>query len=153
MTAAEHDAPRTRQYLLARFWDVDRGGLFTVGEEGPELMSVQPGRIDVLSNPQSRHVLAGSGGGADAMATAAQAHANAAASLNEAALLLAAVTAGCGAAREAQQAAANAPTANVAGTWTGYAGTGGISAPITLTLTQTGTNLSGKFNAIATALK
>ena len=58
-------------------------------------------------------------------------------------VLLAAVTAGCGAAREAQQAAANAPTANVAGTWTGYAGTGGVSAPITLTLTQSGTDLSG----------
>jgi uncharacterized protein YceK len=58
-------------------------------------------------------------------------------------VLLAAVTAGCGAAREAQQAAANAPTANVAGTWTGYAGTGGVSAPITLTLTQNGTNVSG----------
>jgi hypothetical protein len=58
-------------------------------------------------------------------------------------VLLAAVTSGCGAAREAQQAAANAPTANVAGTWTGYAGTGGVSAPITLTLTQSGTDLSG----------
>ena len=61
-------------------------------------------------------------------------------------VLLAAVTAGCGAAREAQQAAANAPTANVAGTWTGYAGTGGISAPITLTLTQSGANVSGNIN-------
>jgi hypothetical protein len=58
-------------------------------------------------------------------------------------VLLAAVSAGCGAAREAQQAAANAPTANVAGTWTGSAGTGGVSAPITLVLTQTGTNLAG----------
>jgi hypothetical protein len=56
---------------------------------------------------------------------------------------LAAVSAGCGAAREAQQAAANAPTANVAGTWTGSAGTGGVSAPVTLVLTQTGTNLAG----------
>jgi hypothetical protein len=58
-------------------------------------------------------------------------------------VLLAAVSAGCGAAREAQQAAANAPTANVAGTWTGSAGTGGVSAPVTLVLTQTGTNLAG----------
>jgi len=58
-------------------------------------------------------------------------------------VLLAAVSAGCGAAREAQQAAAHAPTANVAGTWTGSAGTGGVSAPITLTLSQTGTNVSG----------
>ena len=61
-------------------------------------------------------------------------------------VLLAAVTAGCGAAREAQQAAANAPTANVAGTWTGSAGTGGVSAPITLTLTQNGTNLAGNID-------
>ena len=61
-------------------------------------------------------------------------------------VLLAAVSAGCGAAREAQQAAANAPTANVAGTWTGSAGTGGVSAPITLVLTQTGTNLAGNID-------
>jgi hypothetical protein len=58
-------------------------------------------------------------------------------------VLLAAVSAGCGAAREAQQAAENAPTANVAGTWTGSAGTGGVFAPITLTLAQTGTAVSG----------
>jgi hypothetical protein len=57
--------------------------------------------------------------------------------------LLAAVSAGCGAAREAQQAAANAPTANVAGTWTGSAGTGGVSAPVTMILTQNGTDVSG----------
>ena len=60
--------------------------------------------------------------------------------------LLAAASAGCGAAREAQQAAANAPTANVAGTWTGSAGTGGVSAPITLTLSQTGTDVSGNIS-------
>jgi hypothetical protein len=61
-------------------------------------------------------------------------------------MLLAVVTAGCGAAREAQQAAANAPTANVAGTWTGYAGTGGVSVPVTMTLAQTGTDVSGTMN-------
>jgi hypothetical protein len=60
--------------------------------------------------------------------------------------LLAAASAGCGAAREAQQAAANAPTANVAGTWTGSAGTGGVSVPINLTLAQTGTDLSGNIS-------
>jgi hypothetical protein len=58
-------------------------------------------------------------------------------------VLFAAVSAGCGAAREAQTAAENAPTANVAGTWTGSAGTGGVFAPIRLTLTQTGTTVSG----------
>ncbi|PYN35257.1 MAG: hypothetical protein DME01_12415 [Candidatus Rokuibacteriota bacterium] len=57
--------------------------------------------------------------------------------------LLAAGSAGCGAAREAQQAAANAPTANVAGTWTGSAGTGGVFMPVTMTLAQTGTSVSG----------
>jgi hypothetical protein len=40
-------------------------------------------------------------------------------------------------------AAANAPTANIAGTWTGSAGTGGVFAPVTMTLAQTGTNVSG----------
>ena len=49
---------------------------------------------------------------------------------------------GCGA-REAQQAAANAPTANVAGTWTGSSTTGGSFVPITMTLGQTGTDLTG----------
>jgi hypothetical protein len=50
---------------------------------------------------------------------------------------------GCAAAREEQKAAMNAPTANVAGTWTGNAGQGGSSLPVTLTLAQTGTNLTG----------
>jgi hypothetical protein len=57
--------------------------------------------------------------------------------------LLAVVAAGCGAARQAEMAAANAPTANVAGTWTGSAGTGGVFVPVTLMLTQTGTNVGG----------
>ena len=57
--------------------------------------------------------------------------------------LLTVVSAGCGAAREAQMAAENAPTANVAGSWTGSAGTGGVFAPVALTLTQNGTDLSG----------
>jgi hypothetical protein len=61
-------------------------------------------------------------------------------------VLLAAGSAGCGAAREAQQAAENAPTANVAGTWTGSAGTGGVSVPINMTLAQTGTNVSGNIS-------
>ena len=57
--------------------------------------------------------------------------------------LLSAVSAGCAAAREAQTAAANAPTANVTGTWSGSAGTGGVFMPVTMTLSQTGTNVSG----------
>jgi len=60
--------------------------------------------------------------------------------------LLEATSAGCGAAREAQQAAANAPTANIAGTWSGSAGTGGVFTPITMTLAQTGTDVSGNIN-------
>jgi len=61
-------------------------------------------------------------------------------------VLLAAGAAGCAAARQAEQAAANAPTANVAGTWTGSAGTGGVSAPVTMTLSQNGTNVSGNID-------
>jgi len=58
-------------------------------------------------------------------------------------MLLTVVAAGCGTAREQQAAAENAPTANVAGTWTGSAGTGGVFAPVTLVLAQNGTDLSG----------
>jgi hypothetical protein len=56
---------------------------------------------------------------------------------------------GCAAAREEQQAALNAPTANVAGTWTGNAGSGGMSTPVTLTLTQSGTNAKGNITVAA----
>jgi len=49
---------------------------------------------------------------------------------------------GCAAAREEQKAAMNAPTANVAGTWTGNAGQAS-SIPVTLTLAQNGTALTG----------
>jgi hypothetical protein len=54
------------------------------------------------------------------------------------------VTFGCGAAREAQTAAANAPTADVKGNWTGYAGTGGVSVPVTMSLNQSGTQVNGQ---------
>ena len=57
--------------------------------------------------------------------------------------LLSVVSAGCGKAREAQMAAESAPTANVAGTWTGSAGTGGVFAPVTMVLAQNGTDVSG----------
>ena len=50
---------------------------------------------------------------------------------------------GCAAAREEQQRAASAPTANVAGQWSGQAGTGGIFVPINLSLSQNGTKVTG----------
>jgi hypothetical protein len=53
---------------------------------------------------------------------------------------------GCAAAREEQQAAMNAPTANVAGTWTGNAGQSGTSTPVSLTLNQSGTNATGNIS-------
>ena len=57
--------------------------------------------------------------------------------------LLSVVTAGCGAARRAEMVAANAPTADVAGVWTGSAGTGGMSVPVTMTLNQNGSSVAG----------
>lgn len=56
---------------------------------------------------------------------------------------------GCAAAREEQQAALNAPTANVAGAWAGNAGTGGTSIPVSLTLSQSGTNVTGNISVAA----
>jgi hypothetical protein len=56
------------------------------------------------------------------------------------------VTFGCGAAREAQTAAANAPTADVAGIWSGSAGTGGQFTPVTMNLTQSGTAVNGQIS-------
>ena len=60
--------------------------------------------------------------------------------------LVCAVSAGCAAAREAEKAAADAPTANVAGTWSGSAGTGGVFVPVTMTLAQSGTDVSGNIS-------
>jgi hypothetical protein len=60
--------------------------------------------------------------------------------------VLVAATVGCGAAREAQMAAANAPTADVNGTWSGSAGTGGQFAPVTMNLTQSGTAVNGQIS-------
>jgi hypothetical protein len=60
--------------------------------------------------------------------------------------LLVVASAGCGKAREQQMAAESAPTANVAGTWTGSAGTGGAFYPVTMILAQTGTDVSGTVN-------
>ena len=50
---------------------------------------------------------------------------------------------GCAAAREEQQRAASAPTANVAGQWSGQAGTAGTFVPISLSLSQNGTKVTG----------
>ena len=55
-------------------------------------------------------------------------------------------TLGCGSAREAQLAAANAPTADVNGIWSGSAGTGGQFVPVTMNLTQSGTAVNGQIS-------
>jgi hypothetical protein len=57
-------------------------------------------------------------------------------------LALCGVLAGCGTAQQAQRAA-NAPTANVSGVWTGSARTGETFMPVTMTLTQSGTTVTG----------
>jgi len=57
-------------------------------------------------------------------------------------MLLGAVLTGC-AFREARQAALNAPTADVRGTWTGTTTGEDKPFPVTLTLDQTGTNVTG----------
>jgi hypothetical protein len=49
---------------------------------------------------------------------------------------------GCGA-MEQERAEKGAPTANAAGTWTGWAGEPRVSRPVTLTLEQSGTNVKG----------
>ena len=59
--------------------------------------------------------------------------------------LLAVALTGC-AGWEARQAALNAPTADVAGTWTGKTTGDGKFLPITLTLDQTGADVTGVMN-------
>ena len=49
---------------------------------------------------------------------------------------------GCGAI-EQEKAEKSAPTANAAGTWTGWAGEPRVSRPVTLTLEQSGANVKG----------
>ncbi len=60
--------------------------------------------------------------------------------------LLAVVLTGCSAAWEARQAALDAPNADVAGTWTGKTTGDGKFLPITLTLDQTSTDVTGVMN-------
>jgi hypothetical protein len=56
--------------------------------------------------------------------------------------LICLATVGCAAVKE-EKAMANAPTANVVGTWSGYAGQGAAGVPVDLTLAQTGSNVTG----------
>ena len=56
--------------------------------------------------------------------------------------LLSVLATGCAAWR-AEKAEESAPTANLAGTWTGSAGTGGVFVPVSLTLTQSGAAVKG----------
>jgi hypothetical protein len=51
------------------------------------------------------------------------------------------LAAGCGAMQRAQMA--SAPPANVSGVWTGSAATGETFMPVTMTLTQNGTTVTG----------
>ena len=55
---------------------------------------------------------------------------------------------GCAAVKE-EKAMANSPTANVVGTWSGYAGQGASGVPVDLTLAQTGTNVTGNVTVAA----
>ena len=56
-------------------------------------------------------------------------------------VLCGALAAGCGTAQ--QMAAAITPMANVSGVWTGRARTGETFMPVTMTLTQNGTTVTG----------
>ena len=55
---------------------------------------------------------------------------------------------GCAAMKE-EKAMANAPTANVVGRWSGYAGQGASGVPVTLTLAQAGTDVTGNVTVAA----
>ena len=57
-------------------------------------------------------------------------------------------TLGCAAAKE-EKAMLNAPTANVVGNWSGYAGQGAAGVPVSLTLAQTGTDVTGNLTVAA----
>jgi len=57
--------------------------------------------------------------------------------------LCSALVAGCAAASRHQLASADALTANVSGVWTGSAASRGTFIPVTMTLTQNGTSVSG----------
>jgi hypothetical protein len=50
---------------------------------------------------------------------------------------------GCAATKEEPMAATNTSTADVAGQWSGFVRSGGTSVPVTLTLNQNGTSVTG----------
>jgi hypothetical protein len=59
-------------------------------------------------------------------------------------------TLGCAAAREEQRVAATAPTANVAGRWSGtVVSDGNVSLPVLLLLDQNGSNVTGNVTVAA----
>ena len=57
-------------------------------------------------------------------------------------IVLLAVLSGCASSGSDSMAASGTP-ANAAGSWSGYAGVGSVSAPVTLRLTQDGGNVAG----------
>jgi hypothetical protein len=59
-------------------------------------------------------------------------------------LVVAIVLAGCGGSvRSANTLNTSGPMANAAGSWSGYAGAGAVSAPVALQLAQSGANVTG----------
>jgi hypothetical protein len=58
-------------------------------------------------------------------------------------VLCGALTAGCGSAQWAQRWSTAAPAINVTGVWTGRAASRGALIPVTMTLTQSGTSVTG----------
>ena len=58
-------------------------------------------------------------------------------------ILLLAVISGCASSGSAPQAAVSDTPASVAGSWSGYAGVGAVSAPVSMQLTQDGGNVAG----------
>jgi hypothetical protein len=58
--------------------------------------------------------------------------------------VLAILLGGCGGSMQsANTLNTSGPTANAAGSWAGFAGVGAVSAPVTLQLAQTGSNVKG----------
>ena len=57
--------------------------------------------------------------------------------------LLLAVVSGCASSDSMSTTAASGPPANAAGKWSGWAGVGAVSAPVSLSLTQNGASVSG----------
>ena len=58
-------------------------------------------------------------------------------------IVLLAVISGCASSGSAPDATMSGTPANAAGAWSGYAGAGAVSAPVSMRLTQDGSNVSG----------